>query len=278
MPDLFNLFARWWKFIFGFALVAAVVALIFCLISTKLYLGEATALPVNSMTADKARIFGTNIQELYSDFGTPDELDRIEGTAILDTIYIATVKEFNMEEHYGIPHSGESFYKAAMKLKKNSRIRRSGYGELKVKVWDKDRNLTAALSNSLLDKIQSIHQRLQNESNAAILQRLREDYAKKQQEFRGTSDSMRNVSGTDAEILQAKKTAAFDQLLQYEKMIDQYQLALSTNPPVLLVVEKARPPVWHDKPKTLQVVLLTFFAALAFAFLMVLFLQARRTT
>lgn len=275
MPDLIVVFSRWWKFIIGLSVLAAVVAFIACLLSPKEYLSTATALPANSMTADKARIFNNNIEALYSDFGTPDELDRIEGTAVLDTIFIAAAQEFNLAAHYNLPSSGERDYKAAMKLKRDSKISRSGYGELKVKVWDKDRNTAAALSNALLDKIQALHQHLQNENNAAVLQRVKEDYTLKQQQYKATVDSMQKVSGAASDIAQAKKLALFEQLQQYEKMIDQYQLALNTNPPVLLTVEKARPPVWADKPKTTEVVLLTFFAALVMALLAALFFHSR---
>jgi hypothetical protein len=276
MPDLIVVFSRWWKFIIGLAILAAVVALIACLVSPKEYLSTATALPANSMTADKARIFNNNIEALYSDFGTPDELDRIEGTAVLDTIFIAAAQEFKLAEHYNISTSGESGYKAAVKLKKNSKISRSAYGELKVKVWDKDRNTAAALSNALLDKIQALHQHLQNENNTTVLQKVKEDYARKQQQYKTTVDSMQRATGAESDIAQAKKTALFEQLQQYEKLVDQYQLALSTNPPVLLNVERARPSLWADKPRTVEIVLLTFFAALLVSFLISLFLHSRK--
>jgi uncharacterized protein involved in exopolysaccharide biosynthesis len=285
MPDLFLVFSRRWKFILITVLVVTLVAAIFALLSPKKYLAVATALPVNSLTADKGRLFNQNIQELYSDFGTPDELDRLEGTASLDTIFIAAANEFNLASHYSMGLSGEGPFKAARKLKKNSKIDRSGYGELKVKVWDTDRNLSAALANFLMQQLQQIHQHLQNQSNESVLAKIKDEYALKQKEYLECADSLNNGKDTATirftsakkEIIKTKMTALAEQLQQYEKMIGQYQLALSTNAPVLLVVEQARAPLWADKPKVGVTILFSFFAALLVSFLLALLLESRNT-
>ena len=275
MPDILSVFSKWWKFILGLSLLTALTAFLVSLISPKKYLSTATALPLNSITSDKARIFNSNIQELYSDFGLPEELDRVEGTGKLDTIYIATANEFKLADHYNIKPSGESNYKAVVKLKKNSRIAKTAYGELQIKVWDEDRNLAAALANSLLKNIQDIHQHIQNESNKTVLQKINEDYVAKQMQYRKSFDSMQFSSKADADISGANKTALLDQLQQYQKLITQYEIAIKTNPPVLMVVENARPTLWPDKPETVQIILISFFIALFSSFLFALFVESR---
>jgi hypothetical protein len=276
MPDLLLVFAKKWKFIAGFTLLAAMVALIAAILSPKEYLSVATALPANSVVADKARLFNSNIQELYSDFGSPDELDRIEGTAMLDTIFIAAANELNLPGHYLIDPAGEGFYKSAMKLKKNTRINRSSYGELKVHVWDRDRDMASELANFLLQKLQQLHQHLQNESNAMVLVKLQEDHEKKQKQYKQLSDSLSALTGAEAEMAQSQKAALLDQLQLDQKLMDQYRLAISTNPQVLLTVENARPSLWPDRPRIVPTVLFSFFGALVFAFLISLFVESRK--
>lgn len=276
MPDLISVLSRWWKFIFGLTLLAVVMALVASLLSPKKYLSTATALPANSLMTDKARIFNTQIEALYSDLGTPDELDKLEGTAVLDTLFIASARDFNLAAHYDIKASDEAIYKAALKLKKNSHISRSGYGELKIKVWDEDRNLAAALANSLLDKIQELHRHLQNENNQLTLKRIREAYLAKQTEFGQISDTLEQSTGRKAEILGTQRSALLSQLQDYKKIIGEYELAATSSPPVLLTVEPARPSVWPDKPRVLQIVLFTFGAALACSFLIALFAESRK--
>lgn len=282
MPDLLLVFAKRWKLIFAITFSAAIIAFLFALLSPKKYLGVATALPANTVNADKARIFNSNIEALYSDFGSPDELDKIEGTAALDTIFIAASKEFLLASHYKITASGDALFEAAMHLKKNSRINRSSYGELKVKVWDEDRNMTATLANFLMQKLQELHQHLQNQNNILVLEKVKETYALKQKEYLQLSDSLNadphassNLSA-QKEMMKTKMISMTEHLQQYEKLIGEYQLAISANSPVLLIVENARPPLWPDKPKVLTTVLFSFFGAFLFSYLMTLFIESRK--
>ena len=269
MPDLLFVLAQRWKLVLSITILTTVLALIVALLTPKKYLSVATALPVNSVTADKARIFNANVQALYSDFGLPDELDRLEGTAQLDTIFIAASKEFDLNNYYSIKDPGEGTYKAAKRLKKNTKINRSSYGELKVKVWDSDRNKSADLANFLMQKLQELHQHLQNQGNVLVLEKIKNQYATKQQEYLQLADSLNGsttISSASNDIMKTKMMAITGQLQDYERMMGQYQLAASSNSPVLLVVENARPPLWHDKPKVLNTVLFTFFIALLFSY------------
>jgi len=198
-------------------------------------------------------------------------LDRLEGTALLDTIYIAAAQE-------GQPLLSEAmFYNIVRKLKKNSSISRTGYGELRVKVWDEDKNRAAVMANLLMEKIQEIHQHLQNESNKLVLQKLLDDHAKKEQQYIHFEDSGSIMPVYPLEIIQVKKTALLQQLQEEEKMIGQYQLAISTNPQVLMMVESARPSHEPDKPRILPTVLFTLAGALLFSFLVSLFAESRKS-
>jgi tetratricopeptide (TPR) repeat protein len=276
MPDLLTVFSKWWKFILGLAAAAVVIAFLVTLLLPKQYLSTATALPANSLVADKARILNTNIEALYPEVGLPDELDKLEGTAALDTLFIAVANEFKLDEHYGIHASDESMDKAVLKLRKNSHISRTGYGELRVKVWDEDRHTAAAMANSFMNKLQALHQHLQNENNLVVLQRLKEAYASKEKLFTNYADSIVNA-GAAQELKAAQKATLLEQMKQYQLAMDQYELAIKTNPPVLLIVEKARPAIWSDKPRTLQIIILTAIAALLAGFLLAVSLEGRKS-
>jgi hypothetical protein len=251
-------------------LIACVIAFIAAQFSPKLYLSTTTALPANSITFDKGRIYDKNVENLYSDIGTSDELDKIEGTAALDTIYLAVAKELNLQDHYRVINNGEALFNAAQLLKKHTEVNRTAYGELKIKVWDTDRNLAAELANKLLQKLQLIHQNLQNERNAMILQGLNEDFQMAENKYNQYRDtSSKHEARID--LFNLRKEGLYEQMLQDQKLITEYQFALKTNPEVLLVVEKARPALWPDKPKTAQTIVFTFFISLFFAMLLALF-------
>jgi hypothetical protein len=274
MPDLLLVFLKRWKLILLIIVSAIIIAFIVTLLSPKKFLATATALPANSMVADKARIFNQNIQELYSDFGSVDELDKLEGTGKLDTLFIAASEEFKLDQHYKMGPSIESVYDAALQLKKDTKINRSGYGELKVKVWDGDKILCAQLANFLMKKIRELHQHLQNESNVSTLAKIKEAYALKEKEYMQLADSAANNSN---QISKANLATLADQLQTYQKMIDEYQLAIDANAPVLLVVENARVPLRADRPRVMETILFVFFGSFFFSFLLALFIESRKT-
>ncbi len=190
------------------------------------------------------------------------------GTAHLDTLYIALVKENNLRKRF------KNDLAAALDLKKNTKVIKSEYGELKIKVWYKDAGLAAVLANSLLEKLQQLHQSLQNQSNTLTLQKLQETYAALQNNYIIEADSAGNIDGGNT-ILSIKNKSLQEKLNQYEKLITEYQLVLNTNQPALLVVEHARVSAKPDKPNIWQTLLLTAFVSVVFGLLLAFFLQSR---
>ncbi|GAA4743592.1 hypothetical protein GCM10023229_23790 [Flavisolibacter ginsenosidimutans] len=278
-------------------LASTLAALIASLLSPKLYLGTTTALPVNTMVNDKARIFNQNIETLYSEIGTADELDKIEGTAKLDTVFLAVAAAQHLATHYNLDRAAnDALEKAALRLRKNSDISRTGYGELKVKVWDKDNEMAATLANALMQTINAIHERLQTENNRTVLQKLQEAYTQKLNEVsnieneglafktapeiqtlnpQAVRDSLlkntKRLTGATVQLDENRK-----ELQDYLRLINEYELAVKTNPKVLLVVEQARPSPWYDRPKTAMNALLAFLASLLFSFLLAVYVESRK--
>jgi uncharacterized protein involved in exopolysaccharide biosynthesis len=252
MPDIFYLMSKWWKHLLGLTILSMIVAGAANFFQPKRYLSVATALPSSSYMADKARIFNENIQALYSTLGSVDELDMMIGTGQLDTIYLAVTDQFHLQGHYKPKDKGElGRARSAEMLRKNTRINKSDYGELKIKVWDKDKNLAPQLANALLDKIQIIHTNLHSENNKAILAGLR--------------------SGVQQD------TSNINQQAQYRKMITEYELMVKNPPAALLVVEKARVPQWPEKAKMSTIVLAAGFFGFIFGLLVVLVLEKRKS-
>lgn len=271
MPDFFYLLSKWWKQILAVVLLSVIVVGIIVFIQPSKYLSVATAVPASGIASDKSRIFSENIQALYSNLGSPDELDVIVGTGELDTIYLAVTDQFNLYDHYKIREDKEKARaRSAELLKWNTEVQKSGYGELKVKVWDTDKNLAPQLANALMDKIQSIHQDLQSESNAAALNDLEAGMKK-------IKDSIQLM-----QALTDKKTDTFglgilkSQLQQYQQLIGEYQLIVDNKPPSLLVVERARPSLLPDKPKRLEILVATLLLSFLFALLVALILERRK--
>lgn len=265
MPDIIDLLGRWWKQMLGVVLLSLLAVGIITFLQPRQYLSVATAVPASSYAADKSKIFNDNIQELYSALGTPDDLDRVLGTSKLDTVYLAVTDAFNLFDHYKMKEKGPSArIRAAWRLKKNTTVMKSEYGELKVKTWDTDKDLAPQLANAIMDKLQSIHQDLQSAGNVATLKGLKLAIARMNPNV-DTAFTPENAE------LHKKKNQ------QYDKMIEEYQLLVDSKPLSLIVVEKATAALHPDKPERVKIMVATALLSLLFVILAALVLDRPKT-
>lgn len=265
MPDIIELISKWWKQMLAIVLLSLLTVGVITFLKPRLYLSVATAVPASSFGGDRAKIFNENIQELYSALGTADDLDMIIGTAQLDTVYLAVTDTFNLFDHYKISEKADAARtKAASELRSRTKVMKSEYGELKVKVWDTDKELAPQLSNAIMEQLAAIHQDLQASGNKATLQALR----KAREKMESGTDSLLNGAGQNEQFR--------NRLLQYEKLIGEYQLMVDTKPPSLLIIESARPSVKPDKPRSVQIMIATGILSLLFALFAALVIERQK--
>ena len=294
MPDLTALRDQW-KSIVVLTLMATAIALVISLLQPKEFFSTVTAVPANSALSDKARLLNSNIESLYPEIGTSDELDRVEGAAKTDTVYLQVAQKQKLVSRYGFKENYEGLYKAAMRLKKNISIKRSAYGELKIAVWDKDPTLAAVIANELFVSLNMICQEVNNVNNATILSKIKNQLAQKQQLLDSLNTKISSYEGPDERLKSfpcngdtVKKTllrrqlsaegdlsTLYQEIRNYQALIPQYELALATSIQPLVIVEKARPAVYPDKPRIAETVLFAFGASLLFSILLAVYRQSR---
>ncbi len=260
MPDLFYLITKWWKKMLVFLALSLAVAYVACWLQPEKYCSTATAIPVSPYLSDKAAVFNDQVTQLYPSLGTADELDMIVGTGQLDTIYLAVARQLNLAIHYHVKEEGPAAVdKAAYLLRKNSKVMKSEYGELKLKVWDKDRAQAAVFANALLTQLSAIHSDLKNAINRRMMENI-------QRELTLQKSRPDNASPDGDATIQ-----------RLQKLLDQYRLMADNPSPALLVVEPARPSLRPDTPKLITVLLVTGFAAILFVLLLALALESKKT-
>ena len=260
MPDLADLLKKWWKFIAAVTLISVAIVFLISFLFPKKYLATATAFPASSALADKAGVFNENIESLYSIFGSADELDKYEGTATLDTLFIATVQQLQLAKHYQLADDPFALQKAVKRLKKNTEIGKTAYGQLRIRAWDEDAETAANIANALMQQMDELHLNLQQQNSRLALQQLRNG-------MKSLEAKLQRPDTSGAPTMNLRRENLLVQYAEYEKLAGEYELVLQTRSPVLLIAEPARPAVWPDKPDRLRLVLITFFAAGLFAFL-----------
>src|SRR5439155_6277416 len=138
---------------------------------------------------------------------------------------------------------------------------------------DTDKNLAPQLANAITDKLQAIHQDIQNSNNISSLKSLQSGKEKMQTHIDSISRFLQqgDITSVSAEKYMSRRTALAEPLQQYEKLIGQYQLMVDNNPPVLVIVERARPASWPDKPAKLPLLIGTLVLSFLFSSALALF-------
>ncbi|MFN5761901.1 MAG: hypothetical protein ACK4V4_01120 [Sphingobacteriales bacterium] len=145
---------KWRIILFVGIITSMTIAL--SLIFPKEYLAEASLLPANSRMMDKQRLYGENIQELYSAYGSGEDLDRVFAAMQSVTVLQFVVDNLDLVTHYKFRGKKNSKLKAREYLEDQMRLVRTEYGELRLHVWDRDTIMASRISNLLIQRTQSV--------------------------------------------------------------------------------------------------------------------------
>lgn len=247
---------RKWQIVL-FTVIASAVAFGISMVLPEQYLSQASLLPANSKLMDKQRLYEDNIQELYSAYGSADDLDRLLATMHSGAVIHHVADSLKMAEHYELGGRKNAKTLANKKLEKNIKLIRTEYGELQLRVWDKDPFKAEQIAAALISRTQDVFDGM----------------------FRSFYD--RSLASLRAELLTQKR--ASDTLLQIsgklriaglEQRIAEYEITRLNPPAAFFVMEKPSVSTIPDRPKILLNVLISFLASL---FTVITWIAARRT-
>lgn len=269
MPDIFQLIASWKKQIFLVVLLSLIsVAAIIFILPPK-YLAATTAIPANPVTLDRSIVFNNNIRDLYNSLGAGSDADILVGIAQLDTIYIAVAKLFKLDSVYSIKVKvSDRLLIAANKLKKNTRILKTEFGELQVRVRDKNRLLAPELANALMEQLALIYKNALSAHNKTMASALTNQVSVLQTRIGELeSDNRSQIS---------ELTSLREQVTLYKKLIDEYNVMLRSETSVIHIVEPARASIKPDAPAKALVLATTAIVSFLFALWLAVLLEKRK--
>jgi capsular polysaccharide biosynthesis protein len=230
------------------------------------YQATATLLAGNSLMSDRSVIFSENRMSPVSNIGSAEDMDRITSLATLDTVFKMIVDTFDLVKHYKITIKGDSArFKAMLKLKEDrSAIERTQEKQIKITMWDTDKKLAVAMANMMVAIVQQMNQAIVNRSNISILQRLRNTYKEKEEKL--------NAAAENAD----ERNRLTEELNNLHKLISEYEVAISDKTEMMIVVEKASLVYNGVRPKRLPIIFTSFVASIAFAVVLVLFVNRKK--
>ena len=271
-PTAFNLTGVWevvrrhWKLIASFVgVVLFVTLMLLFFVLPKIYKSTGVIIAANPALADKSRILNSNVQHLYSPYGSGDDLNRLETIAKLDTVYLQLVRELKLVNYYDLGGK-DSITNAVANLKDDLLILKTEHDELHITAYSKDKDLGASLVNKMIAHISAIAELSWRNEYTSAFGALQNQIEQTENQLNVIADSLKAPSAINANVaLLSKRAALVEQLQSFYKASNEYQLAFNNNPAALVVLEKGVPALKHVKPKKGETMLLAFVASLAFA-------------
>jgi hypothetical protein len=262
---------RWTTIVF-FVIASVMAAGITVYVIPAYYRSTATLVSANPALADKARLFNSNIQGLYSYFGSGDDLDRIAGIADLDTTYKKLVDEFDLVRYYKLENDSVTLLrrKAVLLLRKDLSLQKTDKNQLLIKVWTKDRHLSARLVNRMVSLVEETESKVWQTHYSQAIGNLQQAVAGMETKYSTLSDSFLRAAPARKELLAVQMRTLLDQLQQYRKTADEFALASQTPPAVLYVQEAAVPAAKAERPDKLAILIATGLVSFAFICILVL--------
>ncbi|MBY0482255.1 MAG: hypothetical protein K2Q21_12920 [Chitinophagaceae bacterium] len=255
-----------WKQLLLFVFIAMTLASITLLLVPKYYRSSAILLPANPALADKAHLFNNNIKELYSNFGSGDDLERLLGIAAMDTVNKQLVDEFNLVDYYQLKNDAPSVLrrKALIALKENLNLQRTELDQIKISIWTKDKTLSAKIVNRLVEIIKTKEEAIWKSGYENELQKINASIARFEREYGSINENGLNI------LALSKKQNLLEQMNLYQKTANDLKLAIENNQPALYVLETAVPAAKSERPNVPDTLIATFLISLVFGSIVLL--------
>jgi uncharacterized protein involved in exopolysaccharide biosynthesis len=244
-----------------FVLIATILGAAVTLILPKYYASTSTVVPANPKASDKNYAYSNQLLELNSAYGTEEDLDRTLTTLRLSSNFSKTVDSFKLIEHYKIKNNNKAKANAMLTLVKHSEIIKTENGAIAIKVIDKDKEIAAALANTIVYFANNNLMQQNKSINDNYIQNLETQLKSQLVQL----DSL-NTNTSAAAVVQKKSLTTT--IEQTTTSIAQLKVAAGGSLTAILVLEKAYPSSIADKPKLSFWIAAAFFCSLFFGVLM----------
>jgi len=275
IEELSNLLIKRWKTILLFSFLSTVAAGGFSLLIKPEYTATTKLLPGNSVLADKARLMNSSIQHLYSFFGNGDDVDRLLSIAETDTSLKQVIRQFKLENYYSINEKDTLLaeFKALEKFKKDIWIGKSVNNELIIRSTHQNRDTAAAIANYMAtqtgNSLQAIWKNMYSQIGLQLDSNLN---ALKKQYLLMTAEQNK-----EAAIYKSESEALLKQINSFKELKIETDIAASTTPAAIIVVEKASPPAKKSWPDFAVILPVAALSGMLFSIVLILANNQPRT-
>ncbi len=269
--DVIQLLKSKWRVLLSFTMLSAMVAAAIVFIMTPQYKSSTTLLAGNPQLSDKARLFNQQIKDLYTNFGTGDDLDRIQAFAEMDNTLLEVVHKNDLINYFGLSKTDSSaVFRATELIRKQLHYIKTEKDQLIISCLSTNKYLSAKVVNDIAEEAESALRKMVQENNQQVIHQLdsnanvlKEKYNQLAKNNMAIDDASKRLKGAELETI-------IDQLDQTQKASQEFKLAMETMPHFIQLMEKGVPASeisWPNKPLIIAVAALL---GLAFSAIVIL--------
>lgn len=205
----------------------------------------------NPQVTDKAALFNAQIQSLYSGYGSTDDLDRIVGMSMLDTLYLAMVDQFKLQLEYKLKATDTLRLRqlAAKKLRKDVLLERTDQQQLKINVLFKNPEMAASIANAMQHWIAQHAMQENRKRYQKIVTVLNNKIESVEKEYQQVSEKLAQATSfSQINWLQQDQQRFIEQAQQIRKAKEEFEVGLAAMPELVAVQQVAAPNLKHVYP------------------------------
>jgi len=261
-----------WKQLLLFMFVSLLVAAVTIMLVKKQYRSSALIVSANPSLADKSHLLNQNIQNLYSLFGSGDDLERIYAIASMDTVYKQLVDEFNLVVYYDMKGDDRNLlrYKAVLEFKENLTIQKTDLGQLKISLWTNEPSLSAKIINRLIEITRNKEEAIWKEGYEKMYVNFHKSIDSLTKLYTELSTKTNSDKSLNSQLTTNKLNYLLEQINRQEKAAAEIKLSIENNTPSLYVLESAVPASKSEKPNIPELLIITALVSLVFGTLVLL--------
>jgi len=247
--------------------IAVFAASIFLFFVTPQYESSTTLLAGNSQLTDKARLFNPQIKDLYSSFGSGDDLDRVLSIAEMDTTLKQVITKCRLS--FGVDSFPSWQSETLQKLRNKLKFKKTAKDQIIISCATYDKDLSALIVNTLVEITEASMQSIINSNYQMVAQKMDSTVSQLKNKY----SILANNKPTDlsaTRLNNAESETILNQIDQTTKASQEIKLAIVTLPNFIKVAEKATTATedsWPDKP---LIILIAAIAGLLFSSILVL--------
>ncbi len=284
-------------------LVAAVASMVISLTITPMFSSSVIMFPASNASVARGLLamnYSGN-QSVYG-FGEEDQAEQLLQVLHSEPIRTRIIEKYNLMEHYEIDRDGKYPLTELYEMfKTNIKFSLTEYQSVEISVMDSDPEISAAIANDISNLVDTVFNSMKKKRAMSALELVEEQYIEAEDQLIAMQDSLYSISYDLAKSISPRGDAADKMIgafaeygVSYMYMLHQmrYEVGMANNMrirfqeakmeaqqnlPYKFVVEQAIPPEKKAYPNKSLIVVVSTFASLLFALIILIVIDNVKT-